>query len=178
MPRKATFESDTKATNDDTPKTIEEKRHEAVSGVLQIIQFGCIASGNFSDAGAIGLHGEPFGNEVVSLAGENKFIAGKLDLLIEAGPYAGLIATAIPFAVQILCNHNVRGFKADQWANAGVVSSESLEYQMKTQIMRQQMESLAAQKAAEEELSRMQSEMAESSNGDNPDRESKASNVE
>jgi hypothetical protein len=154
---------------DGPPKTIQEERNEALSGILQVGQLCCLAFGDFSDAGAIGVHGPPMVDETVKLCDENKGVAEKVDILIKVGPYAGIVTTAIPFVVQILCNHGL--LKAEQWANAGVVSAESLEYQMKTTIMRQQMEAMQRQKEAEEDLARMQEEMLRSSNGDDPEKE-------
>jgi hypothetical protein len=107
------------------PLTIEEARTEAINGVLQLGQYACIAFGDFPDAGAIGMHGPPLTKEVVDLAAKNKAVASKVDLLIEVGPYAGIIAAGIPFIVQILCNHKL--LKAEQWANAGIVTPESRE---------------------------------------------------
>jgi ribulose-5-phosphate 4-epimerase/fuculose-1-phosphate aldolase len=149
---------------EDTPKTKDELRHEALSGVLQVVQFGCLAFGNFSDAGAIGYHGMPMVNETVELAKRNAKVASKIDLLLEVGPYAGLVAAAIPFVAQLLVNHGV--FKAEQFANAGVVNPDMLESDMKTQLMRKAMESLREQQEAEQELQRMQAEMAANMNGD------------
>lgn len=150
------------------PKTIQELRTEAVNGVLQIAQFGCIAFGDFADAGAIGYHGPPLADEVVKLAENNAKVAAKVDLLIQFGPYAGIIAAGIPFLAQILVNHKI--FRPESMANAGVVSPEVLESQMKTKMMEQAMDAYRKQREAEEKLMEMQEEMSASTNGDNPDR--------
>jgi hypothetical protein len=163
MPRRATTIPDAPVNEDPIPQTIDERRKEALDGVMQLAQFGCLAFGNFADAGAIGLHGPPLVKEGVDLAGKNKAVAAKVDLLIEYGPYAGLVAAALPFVVQILCNHGL--LKANQWANAGVVSAETLEYQMKATIAEQQMDALRKQREAEEALRKMADEMRESANG-------------
>lgn len=168
MPRKSSAIADpvylSPDKNDDGPKTKDELRQEALDGVLQLAQFGCLAFGNFADAGAIGMHGRPMATELVNLAKQNAKVASKVDLLIEVGPYAGIVAAAIPFLAQLLVNHGV--FKAEQFANAGVVHPEALEAKMKTQMMEQAMAAMREQQEAEERLMAMQSEMAESMNGD------------
>lgn len=168
MPRKTSAIADpvylSPDKNDDTPKTKDELRQEALDGVLQLAQFGCLAFGNFADAGAIGMHGRPMATELVNLAKQNAKVASKVDLLIEVGPYAGIVAAAIPFLAQLLVNHGI--FKAEQFANAGVVHPDALEAKMKTQMMEQAMAAMREQKEAEERLYSMQEEMAESMNGD------------
>lgn len=176
MPRKTSVIADPPSihnnNSDDVPKTKDELRQDALDGVLQMAQFGCLAFGNFADAGAIGLFGRPMAVEVVKLAKQNTKVASKVDLLIEVGPYAGIVAAAIPFLAQLLVNHGV--FKAEQFANAGVVSPNTLEANMKTTLMKQAMEAMQAQRAAEEELLRMQEEMSESFNGQGEYAESNA----
>lgn len=158
--------------DDDTPKTKDELRQDALDGVLQMAQFGCLAFGNFSDAGAIGLFGRPMAIEIVKLAKQNTKVASKVDLLIEVGPYAGIVAAAIPFLAQLLVNHGV--FKAEQFANAGVLSPDALEANMKTQVMEQAMEAMRQQQLAEQRLMDMQREMAEAMNGNGGNAESNA----
>lgn len=152
--RKATIIED-EPQADEAPQLSE--REEAVEGVFQLAQFGAITMGWFADAGAIGYHGPGIQREVMRIGAKYPKIGKKLDLLIDAGPWSALIAVALPLALQGLVNHGI--FKAEQFANAGVVSPETLEYQMKATIMRQQMDALKAQKAAEEELLAMQQEM-------------------
>jgi hypothetical protein len=168
MPRKTSTIADpvylSPDKNDDTPKTKDELRQEALDGVLQLAQFGCLAFGNFADAGAIGLHGRPMADEVVNLAKQNAKVASKVDLLIEIGPYAGIVAATIPFLAQLFVNHGL--FKAEQFANAGVVSPDALEAKMKTQMMEQAMQAMREQQQAEERLFAMQEEMAAQMNGD------------
>lgn len=164
--RKATPMPDIEHTENASPKTKRELRQEAVDGILQLAQFGCLAFGQFADAGAIGMHGQGLSNEVITLSDNNPKIASKVDLLIEIGPYAGLVAAALPFLAQILVNHKV--FKPEQFANAGVVTPETLEAQMKTQLMQRAMESKREQMRIQEEMQAMEDEMRErfSQNGD------------
>jgi hypothetical protein len=130
---------------------------EAVSGLMQIGQFICVATGQFADAGAIGMHGPALATEVVKIADASPKFAKRIDLLIEVGPYAGLVAAGLPFAIQILVNHGV--FKPEQFANAGILTPETLESEMKMTLMRQQMEAQQRQMAMEEEMRQMQEEM-------------------
>lgn len=162
MPRSTTTIPDPK----DIPKenkTIDELRQEALSGVLQLGQFGCLAFGNFADAGAIGVFGPPMVDETVSLAKENSKVAEKVDLLIQVGPYAGLVAAAIPFLAQLFVNHKI--FKAEQFANAGVVPPEILETQMKTQVLQRAAQAKREQMEAQAKLREMEEEMLRNMNG-------------
>ena len=145
------------------PKTRDELRQEALDGILQLTQFGCLAFGNFADAGAIGVFGPPMATEVVKLAKENSKVASKVDLLIEIGPYAGLVAASIPFLAQLLVNHKV--FKAEQFGNAGVMEPEMLETQMKTQVLHRAAQARREQMEAQEQLHRLEEEMLKNMNG-------------
>jgi hypothetical protein len=175
MPRKTTTIADPPLL--DPPKRNEDKtkdelRQEALNGVLQLAQFGCLAFGQFADAGAIGMHGPPIVTELLGLAEQNAKVASKVDLLIEVGPYAGIVAAAIPFLAQLFVNHGV--FKAEQFANAGVVTPEELESDIKTQMMRQAMAKMQEQERIRQEMEEMraqfdaaQSAARASENGDN-----------
>lgn len=182
MPRNSTSISDSKINppeiekKNESPKTKDELRHEAIDGVLQLAQFGCIAFGDFKDAGAIGLFGPPMVDEAVKLANENAAIASKVDLLIEVGPYAGFVAAAIPFVAQLLVNRGM--FKAEHFANAGVVPPEQLEMQMKTQMLEKAMETMQEQKLAQERFRKMQDEMLDQMNGDNPEKDNVQADAE
>ena len=149
------------------PKTKTELREEGLDGFLQLAQFGCLAFGQFADAGAIGMHGKPLTRELVNLCEQNSKIASKVDLLIEVGPYAALISAAIPFVAQILVNHGI--FKAEQFANAGVVHPEELEARMKAQLMQQAIDSMREQQRLEEEMRQMTEEMQASMNDEKND---------
>lgn len=146
----------------ESEKTPQELREEACNGILQIVQLGCITFGLFSDAGAIGMFGPPLVEESVKLADNNKQIAKKMDLLVEVGPYAGIVGAAIPFAAQILVNHKI--VKPEAFANAGVVSPDILETQMKTTMMKRAMESMQQQYQMEKEMRAMQEEMMANAN--------------
>lgn len=166
MPRRATTipNNTPPPPSDDSnePQTLEEKRIEAVTGIFQLAQFGTLTFGQFADAGAIGEHSGAMTKEIVALAEKNKQIASKVDLLIEVGPYAGLVAVALPFALQILCNHGI--LKPENFVNAGVVTKETLEHRMKSALLKQQMEAMQAQQQLEEEMRLLHEEMMEKTN--------------
>lgn len=164
-PRKSTTIPDPSPTYEDPNriKTKDELRQEALDGLLQLTQFGCLAFGSFADAGAIGVFGPPIATEVVNLAKDNSKVASKVDLLIEIGPYAGLVAATIPFLAQLLVNHKV--FKAEQFGNAGVMEPEMLETQMKTQVLHRAAQARRQQMEAQEELHRLEEEMLKNMNG-------------
>lgn len=167
MPRRAaTFTEPANFTEDKSEvKTKDDLREEAINGVFQIGQMGCVVFGQFADAGAIGIHGGPIAHEIAGLAKQQPKVAKYVDLLIEVGPYAGLMAAVMPFAMQIAVNHNA--MKAEMVPGAGVVNPEALASQMKTSILRQQMEAMRQQQMAEEEMRILQEQMAkESPNGD------------
>lgn len=166
MPRTSRTIPDPSIHRNDDPdriKSIDELRQEALDGVLQLTQFGCLAFGNFADAGAIGVFGPPMATEVVNLAKDNSKVAEKVDLLITVGPYAGLVAATIPFLAQLMVNHKV--FKAEQFGNAGVMEPEMLETQMKTQVLHRAAEVRREQMEAQEKLARLEEEMMANMNG-------------
>jgi hypothetical protein len=141
------------------PKTKAELRQEALNGVLQVGQLACLTFGQMADAGAIGLHGPALVNETVKLAENNSKIASKVDLLIEVGPYAGIVAAALPFLAQLFVNHGI--VKAEMFANAGVVHPDDLERQMKMTLMRQAMETQQEQMRMQEEMEEMRRQFDE-----------------
>lgn len=166
MPRQSSTLKD--STGEETiTKTKAELRQEALNGVMQVGQLACIAFGQFADAGAIGMHGPQLVSETLTLAENNSKIASKVDLLIEVGPYAGIVAAAIPFLAQLFVNHGLA--KAEMFANAGVVPPDTLAEHMKTEMMRKavqvQREQMEAQRRLHEEMRQMQEEMAANANG-------------
>lgn len=159
------------APENNTAKTIDEERLEAVNGFFQLGQWACLCFGDLADAGAIGVHGPNISAEVMHLVEKNNKIAKRLDLLIEIGPYTGIIAAALPFVAQILVNHKI--VKAERFANAGVVHPEALEAQMTAQLQMQQMMAMRRQQEMEDQLRQMQEEMMAKANmnGNGPSEE-------
>lgn len=132
---------------------MREARKEAVNGVFQLASFGLIIGKQYSDAGALNMHGDPIAEEVAKLAETNEGFAKNLDYLLEAGPYAGLITAVMPLALQIMANHGI--IKAENVAGANVVPPQALESQVKTAIARQVIEAQRAQMEAEAEADQM-----------------------
>lgn len=153
-----------------TPATIKVNsklaaRHEAATGIFQLVGFGLIVTRQYADAGAIGLHSGPITDELVKLSESNETIGKALDYLTEAGPYAGLIVAVMPLALQIMANHGL--VKAELVAGGGVVPPQALESQVRADMARQAAEALRAQQTAEAELASIAASMRpqESSQG-------------
>lgn len=127
-----------------------QARTDAAQGFFQLLGFGCVITGQLADAGAIGRYGPPIANELVKASETSEPIGNLLDLLGKTGPYAGLIITVMPLALQVLVNHKM--LQADMFAGAGVVHPEALEAQVKADLARQQSEAMRAQREAEAEL--------------------------
>lgn len=155
-----------KSTMPTPPMTLDEKREDAVNGIFQLAQLGCIITGQYADAGAITMHGPPIAHEVAELAKENDQIAKVTDWLLQTGPYAALVGACLPLIMQVMVNHNV--VPADKMANANVVKPEVLESQIKTQMAQRAMAAMLAQKQAEDELRQMEEEFKASQNGAEP----------
>lgn len=135
-------------------RTKREERLEAVGGLGQLAQAGLIMTGQFADAGAVGLHFGRIASEVVSLAETDTRVAAVIEPLLNIGPYAALVTAMLPLAMQILVNHG----KAKPGA-LGTVSPATLESQIKTALAKAELEQVIQQKAAEEEAARIQQEM-------------------
>jgi hypothetical protein len=136
-----------------------KERAEGLQGWFQIGQVACIAKGWKADAGAIGQHGEKLSEEVARV-GDNVELVGKgLDILSMTGPYAALMAVALPFVAQIAMNHKII---PESLALEGTAPPAMLEAQITVQLVRAQKEALLAQKEAQAELLELQASM----NGD------------
>lgn len=142
---------------DEEPKTKADLRQDALSGVMQIAQLVTVGTGQFADAGAIGVFGPPMVDETVKLAENNTKVASKVDLLIEIGPYAGLVAAAIPFLAQIFVNHGL--VKPEMFANAGVMPPDMLAEQMKMEMMKRALDAQRQQMQMAAEMEAMRAEM-------------------
>lgn len=176
MPRSSQSIPDPPPMKENTNKTISELRQEALGGVLQLSQFGCLAFGNFADAGAIGVFGPPMADETVKLANDNPKVAKWVDMLVEVGPYAGLVAAAIPFLAQLMVNHKM--FKAEVFGNAGVMEPEMLETRMRTQVLQQAAEAKRQQMEAQEVLRKLEEEMLANMNGNTDQTDERAESAD
>lgn len=143
-----------------TPKG--QERSEGLRGWAQIVSIGCLAKGWYADAGAIGIHGPTFCDEVARLGENDERIGKGLDWLAMSGPYAALMAVSMNFGLQLLVNHGRMNAPAGM---DGVLPKEALEARVKAEIAKAQAAALREQQQAEQELAEAQSAMA-SMNGD------------
>lgn len=121
-----------------------ELRYQGISGVGQLIQGGLMLTKNYADAAAVGMHWDGVAKEVATLAESEPAIARVVDLVIQAGPYAGLIAAVMPLAMQLAANHGL----IPSGGMTGVVPPEVLRSQMEAQILQQQAQALRERQEA------------------------------
>lgn len=140
------------------PKTVARTnaREEAVNGLFQLGQFGCVMFGQHADAAAIGMHGANISREIVNLADMNEKIGAAVDYLLQAGPYAGLVTACLPLALQILANHK----RIPSQGVPGIYPPEMLAAQFEAEQQAQALRMAQESQAAQEEIARIQGEMA------------------
>lgn len=136
------------------PSSAKDKRTEGLLGLGQLAQGICTITQQYADAATIGQHWENIAPELASLADEYDVLAKPIDLLIQAGPFGALIATVLPFGMQILTNHGIL-----KPGTMGSLPPELLETRMKTQLMRMQAESMREQQKALREAQTAQAEV-------------------
>lgn len=136
-------------------------REEAALGVVQLLSFGCMLKGWMADAGALTIHGPKICHEAALVAESSESLGRGMDFLGAAGPYAALLAAALPLGMQLMVNRGV--VPAAQVASMGVVEPGTLEAQMRTMLLQQQIEAQQQQKAQEAALRRMMAEAEEES---------------
>lgn len=135
---------------------LREARTDGVNGIFQLAGLGTIMLGQLADAGAISLHGPVISTEVVKLAETDQRIAKGVDVLLQVGPYAGLVAAVMPLVMQLLANHKI--LPADKLGGVGIHKPETLEMQVRTQMEMQAIAAYQQQMEAEEELAKMRAE--------------------
>jgi len=150
-PVKRTTANTTKVT---TSASRKKDREEAVAGIGQLAQVPLVALGQLADAATIGMRWPAVAHEVAELADKDERIGKLCDVLLQVGPYAGLIAAVMPMAMQFMVNHG----KVSA-GSMGTVSPTVLEAQMKTAIMQMEMQAKRQQMEAEQELKKMQASM-------------------
>jgi hypothetical protein len=137
-------------------KTIIDTRTEAVAGIFQLAGFGCVVTGNYADAAAIGIHSPAISTEVVKLGAQNESVGKAIDYLNEVGPYAGLISAVMPLVLQLLANHK----RLDATKVPGLSEPSVLEAKVKADmaaVAAQEMrEAREAQKRYQQELASME----------------------
>ena len=141
-----------------TPKVTQE-REELVASLGMFAQMPLVMTKQLADAAAIGLHWPKIAHEVAVLAETQEPIANLIDPLIKVGPYAGLIAAVMPFAMQIAVNHGRL-----KPGSMGTVPAVSLEAQMETSMAQAELHALQVQQEAEEQAARVRAEIQQSRN--------------
>lgn len=133
-----------------------EAREEGLNGLGQLFQGGLVLFGQYADAGATGRHAPNIARETAALADRYEAVAKGVDLIIQAGPFTGLLLAVLPLALQIGANH--KRVDASNLGALGVVPPEVLEAQMKAEVLRMQADSMRMQQEA---LQNMQAAQAE-----------------
>lgn len=130
-----------------TRLTVKDKRIEAVDGVFQFGQLGCMFFRQYADAGAIGMYGHQISVEVAGLAATDERIAKAVDYLMEVGPYAGLITAAMPFIVQLMVNHKMLPAGRIQ----GTLPPEVLNAKMEAEVLQRSAQAMREAEEARQE---------------------------
>lgn len=138
-------------------KTVNDQRSEAVNGIFQLAGFGCVMTGNYADAAAIGMHAGPISTEIVTLGASNDSIGKAIDYLNQVGPYAGLISAVMPLVLQLLANHR----RLDASKVPGLSSPQVLEAKVKAQMAAQAAEEMRQAQAAQREFETAMAQMQE-----------------
>jgi len=113
-----------------------------------------VATKQLADAAAIGMHWPKLAHEIAVLAETQEAVANVIDPLMKVGPFAGLIAAAIPLAMQLAVNHG--RMKPGQM---GTVPAVSLQSQMETAMAQAELQALRMQQEAEEQAARARAEI-------------------
>jgi hypothetical protein len=138
-------------------ETVLKARTDALTGLGQLAQVPLIATKQYADAGAVGLHWPEVAKEIATLADSEPRIAQLIDPLIKVGPYTGLIAAILPFVLQLGVNHG-----RVQAGVMGTVPSSTLDAQVQSSLAKAELEALTAQHEAEQAAAAMREEIAES----------------
>lgn len=134
------------------------ERTESISGLFGVGAGLLALFGMTADAGACIEHGEKIAPEAAALADRNEAVAKALDSLAAIGPYAGIIATTVPFILQILVNHGT--LKAAPLVSFGVVTPETMQAKLQAKAMQAQAELLRKARDAQQEVREAERELA------------------
>lgn len=140
-------------------KTIRDMREEGLQGLGQLAQGILMMGQQYADAGAVGMHFPAVATELANLADQYEVIAKPIDILIQTGPFAALIAAGLPLVMQIAANHKL--IDAERTIGSSVVPPEVLESQMKANISRMQAAAMRERQEAIREAQQAESEMAQ-----------------
>lgn len=139
----------------ESPK--DKDRREGVEGVFSLGAMFSLMRGNYADAGAMSLHGPKIAHETVLLGKKNEQIGKVLDLLGQAGPYAGITFAVLPLVAQLAVNHG--RIDADKASGIqGVMSPAALEAKVKGELAEMELEALKEQQKAELALAELKAE--------------------
>ena len=119
----------------------------------------------YPDAQAVAIHGPKITAEVATLAGRYENLGVKIDKLIAASPFAGLVMAVMPLALQVAVNHGLIKSPA-MFAQLGIQSPEVLEAEGKAAEMKMMRDAIEAQKRYAAEQAAFNAELADfSANG-------------
>lgn len=119
-------------------------RTEALTGLGQLAQVPLMATRQFADAGAVGLHWPQIAAETAKLAESLPQVARLIDPLIKAGPYAGIVTAVLPLIMQVGVNHG-----RVPAGTMGTVPGDALAAQIEARLAEVELEALRSQQQAE-----------------------------
>lgn len=138
------------AVNEAAKTSAHDRRVEGLDGIWQMLSVACVVKKQYADAAAFGSLGHPVSVEVANLADTDEKIAKAIDMISVSGPYAKLVATTLPLALQLMANHNM--VPSEGVAQFGVVPPDLLAKKMELEIQKKFAE-------MEAEIDRLRSEM-------------------
>lgn len=138
----------------------DKDRREGVEGVFQFASMFALMRGQYADAGAFSLHAPNIGHEAALLGKKNEQIGKVLDLLGQAGPYAGIAFAVLPLVAQLAVNHE--RIEADKAVGIkGVMPKAALENKVKAELAEMELAALQERKRSEEALAQLKAERGE-----------------
>ncbi len=136
---------------------LTQEREECVAQLGMFAQVPLIATRQFADAGAIGVYWPSIAHELAVLAETQEPIARVIDPLMTVGPYAGLIAAALPMVMQFAVNHG-----RIKPGSMRTVPASVLQAQVETSMAQTELHALRMQQEAEEQAARARAEIQQS----------------
>lgn len=135
----------------------DKDRREGAEGIFSLATMVSLMRGHYADAGAFSKHGPPIAREAMLLGKKNEQVGKALDLLGQAGPYAGIIFATIPLVAQLAVNHG--RLEATKVAGLqGVTSPAALEADVKKELAEMELQALQAQREAEAAVTALKAE--------------------
>jgi hypothetical protein len=131
------------------------ERQEGVEGLFQVGAAVAMIVKQPADAAAFATHGPDIAREAATLAETNEGVGRTLDYITAVGPFAALFAAVMPFALQLMVNHN--RLPAAPLAAMGVVDPGTLANQARLDALQKQAEMERAAQQATRELADLNS---------------------